>query len=82
MDDGRVLCEQMEELGQDATYLLTVPLYQAVLNLIGFSDDPLSLSGDAMDSHDIYVRAHESGNVSAQQMIHFMGFMLALFFNE
>jgi hypothetical protein len=82
MDDGKVLCDQMEELGQDATHLMSIPLHQAVLHLIGFSEEPLLLSYDALNRQDVYVRAHESDNIPAQEMVHFMGLMLALFFNK
>jgi hypothetical protein len=35
-----------------------------------------------MNSQDFYIRAYDSGNVPAYEMVHLMGFMLALFFNE
>jgi hypothetical protein len=84
MDGGKVLREQMEELGQDATYLMSIPIHEAVLHLVGFSDDPLPLLvyATTMDSQDFYIHAYESGNVSVYEMVHLIGFIPPLFFNE
>lgn len=47
--DLRSYCRQMEEFGQKTIRQIAVVIWQSVLNLMSSSDDPVVLSGTAMD---------------------------------
>ena len=67
----REIYNRMVDYGQDATVLTSVPVWQTILNLMGRNEDPLVLTGDAMDEDEVWKDAIESQNAMA---LHFMDF--------
>jgi len=61
--------EQMETLKQDLILHQTLPLAQAVLNMVGDSEDPLKLSGSVMVEED-YLVMIESAEARVTSSLH------------
>lgn len=47
--DCRLYCEQMRVYNRENNYTVSCPTWQLLLNLLGKSEDPLMLTGEAMD---------------------------------
>ncbi|CAB9523578.1 Transcriptional regulator [Seminavis robusta] len=55
LDDCRVYFGQMKKLGRERMYIACNICWQAILNLMGFSEDHLTLTGEAMDQEEFLV---------------------------
>ena len=61
MEDMKQFCEQLELYHQNQAIALMAPFRQLALNLMGLSENPLVLSGDAMHLGEFYRRFTMSG---------------------
>jgi len=76
-------CQQMEEHKQVVVLKITLPYLQTVLNLMGQSDDPLKLIGQAMDYKNMLKEALRNKNQSVLICtIYHLQSWLAYIFNE
>jgi len=73
----------MKDYGQDASYYVTVPYWQeAVLNLMGKSDDPLRLTGSACDEDTLLRVGSQTNQEVTLQTMWFLRAQLAYYFDE
>ena len=73
---------ELGQYGQDLMFKLTSSVYQTMLNLVGRSQDPLRLKGEAMDEDKMLQEAEESNNVLLAQNIFLQRAILANYFND
>lgn len=71
---------QMTEYGHYAVRSNLLTIWQCVLNLMGRSDDPLSLTGEAMNQQEFIKESKE--NTMALSLMHVCRLMLAFTFRE
>ena len=74
------LCQRSEDLKQEHGLLCALPLWQAIQNMIGSSENTVSLDGDAMTEADLLARATKTGNTAALLIWRYSKFFLAVFF--
>jgi len=80
--DARILCDQMEDFNLDMMYELTAPRRQMILNLMGYADDPVKLTGDVIDEDDFETRFSGIRNVLGEKVFQLVRLELALHFES
>jgi len=80
--DARILCNQMKEFKLDMIYKLAVSLRQMVLNLMGYADDPVELTGDVIDAYDFETQVAGGVNPAGEKLFHLARLGLAMHFNS
>ena len=80
--DARAYCRQMHEYKQELAYMEVLPLWQGIMNLMGRSDDPLVLSGEALDQEEFLRDAEERCIPTATQKVYLMRLQLAYYFGD
>jgi predicted ATPase len=80
--DLQGFCSQMKEYGQNTSYYATLPYLQGCLCLMGKTNDPLRLTGEAMDEDQVHRIASETNNMTCLQNIWFFKALLAYFLGE
>lgn len=76
--DSRGYCLQMESYKQDLALIEVRPLWQGALNLMGKSNDPLVVSGDAMDQDKFL----QDAIPTAKQKVYLIRMQLAYYFGD
>lgn len=80
--DTRAYCQLMEEYQQNLALLDVIPLFQGILNLLGRSEDPLILTGEAMNQDEFLQNAEEKGIPTAIQKVFLVRMQLAYYFGD
>jgi tetratricopeptide (TPR) repeat protein len=80
--DNKRYMEVLDDYGQG--YFLTIyrPCVQLVLNLMGKSDNPLVLTGAAMNEEECLVAWRKTKNVQAEQRFYVCRMFLAYYFDD
>jgi predicted ATPase len=80
--DMRRFAEVLEDYGQ--TYYLAIykPLLQFIFNLMGQSDDPKILTGEAMDQEEYFQMCTKTQNQRGLQLLRLTRMFLAYFLND
>ena len=81
-DEIMAYCCLMKKHNQEVIYSLTVPYWQMILNLIGKSDNPLQLVGDAMNQDHIIEESQEKGFSLAVAVVNVIRLFLAYTFGN
>lgn len=74
------LCQQMKDFRQDRGLRCTLPLWQAIQNLMGLGERSHVLDGDAMTEADFLSTATSMNDTLALQIWCYVKFVLAFFF--
>jgi hypothetical protein len=84
VQDMKEFCEQLELHNQDQCVALIVPYWQLALNLMGKSEDPLFLQGEAMDQYSFSEDENEEDQEAGASVINlrFVLLLLAYIFQE
>lgn len=80
--DIRAHSQLMDEYRQELAYMEVIPLFQGILNLMGRSDDPLILSGEAMVQDEFLEDAEERCIPTATQKVFLVRMQLAYYFGD
>ena len=75
-------CNQMKTHGQMVCYIATIPYLQGVLNLMGKTEEPLRLTGSAMNEDDVTRIATETNNFNALQNMWYFQAQIAYFLGQ
>ena len=70
------------QLKQEKDFAMISFAMQAVLNLLGYADDPLFVSGEACDEQEIIRLFRESGNVTALRSLRLIRCFVAVYLHE
>lgn len=80
--DMRGFCALALEYNQVVTYNTELPLRQAVLNLMGRSEDPLQLTGEAMRQEEFIKNCIQHDNMAAIHLVWLLRAQLAYYFGN
>lgn len=80
--DLRKFLRLMKDYKQHSTYLIHVPLLQYALNLMGEAEDPLVLTGEAMNQNDFLLAAKKETDQIAIRTLNHRLLALAMLFGQ
>eukprot|EP00566_Odontella_aurita_P003865 CAMPEP_0113558968 /NCGR_PEP_ID=MMETSP0015_2-20120614/18641_1 /TAXON_ID=2838 /ORGANISM="Odontella" /LENGTH=1247 /DNA_ID=CAMNT_0000460563 /DNA_START=110 /DNA_END=3853 /DNA_ORIENTATION=- /assembly_acc=CAM_ASM_000160 len=80
--DARSFSEQMAFYKQETHLTNTLLLYQTVMNFMGYSRDPLILTGKIIDEKEIMKDANDNKNDVVRSIIYVMKLILSYHFNN
>jgi predicted ATPase len=80
--DMKRFAEVLEDYGQTYFLALYQPQKQLILNLMGQSDDPTTLTGEGMNQEEFFQMCTETRNQRALQHFHLIRMFLAYFFDD
>jgi hypothetical protein len=75
-------CNLLIALNKKSLIKACLPIWQCVLNLRGFADDPLVLTGDAMDEEEMFAEDCKTGFDLAMSNAHQLKMTLACLFQD
>lgn len=75
-------CELMKEYGHDATFNMSVALWQRTHNYLGFTKDAVILTGAVMEESTTLCLLKKCGHYAAVQVLNITKLGLALFFES
>ena len=85
-NDVRIFCQQMQDFNLETILMITLPLWQAVLNLLGEAekndDDPAILSGEVMNQQDFEISLARGTHTLAKQVFVIFRARLAVYFGR
>ena len=71
-----------EIFSQHFTIQSLIPVHQFALNMMGLSENPLILNGDAMNENDFLAAVRQTSNDVAEEVVHIMRMLLFYIMNE
>ena len=80
--DMKKFAQQMLEYRQETVYTTISPIWQYIMNLTSDPEDPLQLTGEAMEQEELYLRAIQTENTATVRNILRYRLMLALLFGD
>jgi predicted ATPase len=80
--DMKRFAEVLEDYGQTYFLALYQPQKQLILNLMGLSDDPTTLTGEGMNQEEYFQMCTKTRNQRALQHFHLVRMFLAYFFED
>jgi hypothetical protein len=80
--DSNNYLEMLTDFKQSSYWNMNVPLFQAILNLLGKSEDPTVLTGEYMDQEERVAAWKQTGNKAAMNQYQLFVMILAAFFGD
>lgn len=82
-EETRTLCQDMSLYNNhEDTLRICLPLWQGVLNLLSRGKEALTLTGDAMDQHELVEICSKTNNVAALSSVWYVRLQLACYFQS
>eukprot|EP00541_Cyclophora_tenuis_P002884 CAMPEP_0116545782 /NCGR_PEP_ID=MMETSP0397-20121206/2862_1 /TAXON_ID=216820 /ORGANISM="Cyclophora tenuis, Strain ECT3854" /LENGTH=318 /DNA_ID=CAMNT_0004070139 /DNA_START=63 /DNA_END=1019 /DNA_ORIENTATION=- len=78
--DVRIFCQQMKDFNLETPYFSTLPLWQGILNLMGEAEDPLRLTGFAMDDDELEAYNRANGDELALYAHLYHRYLMSVFY--